>query len=1080
MLPMCLCPRHNDRRNHRPGKPWSALVLAAMLLAATAFGAAAQERLSQATAALFGAVELNDMAAVENSLADGADVEAKNPAGKTALDIAVDMGHFRIAHFLLAYRNGNGAKKKTKLAKNGKKSKKRSPTTKSPGGGTFDPSVTAVPRRKPSPPDEASPDEPMPESSDEVAEVPSTMPETGPEVALPPGIEEIGAAPGTRAPETMPAKPAPPIPPAEEPGLLAKVTDWLTPSFLFGDDDKPAAEAKAKKPEKKLLSPWARYQTKQADSPAGRTMDRVTGMVGAEPPAEDEHGLPVRSQPTEADPAAPEDIQEIGVEAPAEVPAESEAVVEIPAESETVLEVPAEGEVSLEGEAVVEVPAEAESLEQELPLPGIEPVIEPVPGSSPEPIETAEQPAALPTPQPGAPGRVGQPLQRPPSLQPDDPEKPRMSERTRKRLARLKRRITSDPGALTTAPETGQPPPVDTGQDLPTLPSSPQEIAVPDPPSGPTVSMQERLDRLGRTVDRRLTRDPQAILRESRERAKTAGADARSQITEIVRPGKKPPPPAAAEPYPMTRLPPQRDLRYGPPRIATEQEERTATPRRDPTERFLDRVYTLGQHTAPEEDIHGLPVKPPPPPPRPIARPVQQKRLPDDVRQEKKLLIDRVAGFFRHDEPGRRRAGTGKKIETADVPPLVVDTLQEEKDLARGDVVDDRLLDLKGVEYQPAKTRQGASAAPDNAFLDKLARVLSPPGVAPQPGITPPEAGAAPLAGLDLAPDQILPDAPQQAAGDLKIPDPWTMTIEQAGSGGGESKTLAVQSISPTDGSIAEKSPGVVAGMIDKVKEMFDKGPRGRDTETALKLDDEERLATAERLLSEALRAERPPGALPDQSDWPVTQVRAAQVVPEKPRRGVPGVLTQAAMSGVTFMLGESVTLENTLPPVQDGLDPKNECIKKNRATTLFCIEPIDWPDAIRNTFIVPTILYTGPMAIVRYDQGLASRFHALYPSDQFDQVTDYYQRQFGEPTEIWKRSIAPLAQPRQDNPTVTWRSRDPETNAVSVLEVRKFDDSRGGFPDTKRGAVMLYYLNAPPIFPQVSSHELMRLRKTR
>jgi len=82
------------------------------------------------------------------------------------------------------------------------------------------------------------------------------------------------------------------------------------------------------------------------------------------------------------------------------------------------------------------------------------------------------------------------------------------------------------------------------------------------------------------------------------------------------------------------------------------------------------------------------------------------------------------------------------------------------------------------------------------------------------------------------------------------------------------------------------------------------------------------------------------------------------------------------------------------------------------------------------------------------------------------------------EPTEIWRRSIAPLAKPRQDNPTVSWRNRDPETNAVSILEVRQYDDTRGGFPDTQRGAVMLYYANSPTIFPQVSAHELMRLKR--
>ena len=52
--------------------------------------------------------------------------------------------------------------------------------------------------------------------------------------------------------------------------------------------------------------------------------------------------------------------------------------------------------------------------------------------------------------------------------------------------------------------------------------------------------------------------------------------------------------------------------------------------------------------------------------------------------------------------------------------------------------------------------------------------------------------------------------------------------------------------------------------------------------------------------------------------------------------------------------------------------------------------------------------------------------------------------------------------------------------SVITVLEIRKFDDSRGGFPDTNRGAVMLYLANSPPILPQVSSHELMRISRTR
>ena len=195
-------------------------------------------------------------------------------------------------------------------------------------------------------------------------------------------------------------------------------------------------------------------------------------------------------------------------------------------------------------------------------------------------------------------------------------------------------------------------------------------------------------------------------------------------------------------------------------------------------------------------------------------------------------------------------------------------------------------------------------------------------------------------------------------------------------------------------------------------------------------------------------------------------------------RRRTP--LLKTSLSGVTLSLGRSVTLENSYPPGEGGFDPHNRCVKKNRGTTLFCLESVDWPEAMQSDFLVPTILYTGQKAIARYDQGIASRFHALFPSDSFKRIAQYFHERYGPPTDAWNRSIAPFAQPRQDNPTLAWRSIDPKTQVVTVLEIRKFDDSRGGFPDTKRGAVMLYLANSPPIFPQVSSHELMRLSRGR
>jgi hypothetical protein len=42
------------------------------------------------------------------------------------------------------------------------------------------------------------------------------------------------------------------------------------------------------------------------------------------------------------------------------------------------------------------------------------------------------------------------------------------------------------------------------------------------------------------------------------------------------------------------------------------------------------------------------------------------------------------------------------------------------------------------------------------------------------------------------------------------------------------------------------------------------------------------------------------------------------------------------------------------------------------------------------------------------------------------------------------------------------------------VLEVRKFDDTRGGFPDLRRGAILLRREGAQPIFPRLSALELL------
>ncbi len=59
----------------------------------------------KATEQLFEAVHANDFAAVQASIAAGADVEAFDRWGMTPMELAIDKGYFEIGHYLVAVRN---------------------------------------------------------------------------------------------------------------------------------------------------------------------------------------------------------------------------------------------------------------------------------------------------------------------------------------------------------------------------------------------------------------------------------------------------------------------------------------------------------------------------------------------------------------------------------------------------------------------------------------------------------------------------------------------------------------------------------------------------------------------------------------------------------------------------------------------------------------------------------------------------------------------------------------------------------------------------------------------------------------
>jgi hypothetical protein len=116
-------------------------------------------------------------------------------------------------------------------------------------------------------------------------------------------------------------------------------------------------------------------------------------------------------------------------------------------------------------------------------------------------------------------------------------------------------------------------------------------------------------------------------------------------------------------------------------------------------------------------------------------------------------------------------------------------------------------------------------------------------------------------------------------------------------------------------------------------------------------------------------------------------------------------------------------------------------------------------------------------MAIVRYDSGVATYVHANFTTGSYDRVVDFYKGQLGPPISTPTREVVRFAQPRLSNPTAVWKSYFADSDSFATLEIRKYDDARGDFPDTRTGVVLLYSSNASPVFPELSSRDLMNLR---
>lgn len=181
-------------------------------------------------------------------------------------------------------------------------------------------------------------------------------------------------------------------------------------------------------------------------------------------------------------------------------------------------------------------------------------------------------------------------------------------------------------------------------------------------------------------------------------------------------------------------------------------------------------------------------------------------------------------------------------------------------------------------------------------------------------------------------------------------------------------------------------------------------------------------------------------------------------------------VVVRAAPADADLKMGKSMTIGASFAGT------KRTCIGKQNGHVLFCSQSMTWPEHLGAYFETHSDTYRGTQAIVRYDGKKLTHAHALFLKAGLKDVVSYFDALYGPPIETFNRIVVPFEGRPMDNPTFVWRRNNPVgvSPQSTVLEIRGFDDSRGGFPDMDHGVVRLYGGGSLPIFPWVSPREMM------
>ena len=1024
------------------------MVLAVLIVTAVPTGQAQDtnpQSVSKATEQLFKAVTGNNLGAVQTSIGDGADIAAINARGQTAVELAVDKGYFEIAHYILSVRK---LRREAELQAIDDAPKADSPA---PSTATAPPQVSDA---APSPQTAKPPSvKAWPESRANPFD-PGNIPR-GSVLPLMGDIKEP-ATPAAEAPEMAIAEPPPPPAAPEpapeetavfseetsaEPETASEDTDATSPQQPLAAPEQPAPEAE---PEQTATLPEEPARSEPApaadvpDAPAPEADTVAADSQQQETPATDlAEQAPDRASEPQS-PAADGPDGTLKADLPPEqtaaaAPPPPPAAPDTPSNS---FELPAEPTATVD-----ETPGETQA------------------ATSPEPAAPMEQPAATePEAEPTlADTAVTGPAEIAETPSPDQQPADTVAET-------VAARQPAEPDIGDKAPAESIPAPLAEIADTPEAAETPSEQQpVPISKTAPTTA-EEAAPSLNEAVTQMAESGPAETNGEGESVIEKLAREI--ETNKLAAPAESPAEKTETEPAPT--LPSSERLAATPPTAIPAPSAAANAPAPPAKKGFLDRLSDLFNAT-------------------------KEKILPKSREPDKPPAPETLTA-----QPGPSKGATGQTspppVRLAFNEGIVSEenrsTLFREPSLPLGSVMSDaraaspgnipaRFLEMRDDLFQPEIPKPVTSTQVAAA----VKALQGQPPLTFEEGILtelPPPSGALASRSKPKQPASEVADSGDLASS-LDEPD---IKDGEADSGLPSELTEALSEETPTE---SDDLPASLAE-LDQPEAAEPGKELNQDFLPSILDEQESEAATVTaRKASGAPLPPEPIGPDAPGAQAPLSTLVEAEDGKPSPDEGEASPQTAALPASVVrniqpkdfvLAIGNDLLLGRALGTTK--VDKKKSCLNKVRDTVTFCVEPVTWSKDIQPLFNVSTIMYRGVKTIVRYDEGQATYYHVLYPTESFDEISSYLSRRYGDPSETWNRSIASMGKPRSDNPTLVWKTIDPESNLTTTLEVRKFDDSRGGFPDNRRGVILLYHEKSQPVFPLLSIIELMQLRSNR